>query len=128
MNADGSRRNGFQLLAFPDVDFSTLADLDPSLADVDESTRAQIEKDALYANYIERQNRDVEMMKRDEAQLIPSGFEFSAITGLSNELKSKLSAARPRDLAQAARIDGMTPAALTLILARLRYLKREKSA
>ena len=128
VNADGSRRNGFQLLAFPDVDFSTLADLDPSLADVDESTRAQIEKDALYANYIERQNRDVEMMKRDEAQLIPSGFEFSAITGLSNELKSKLSAARPRDLAQAARIDGMTPAALTLILARLRYLKREKSA
>jgi tRNA uridine 5-carboxymethylaminomethyl modification enzyme len=128
VNQDGARRSGFQLLAFPEMDFGTLVQLDPSLDDIDRETRAQLEKDALYANYIERQKRDVEMMKRDEAQAIPASFDFSAIDGLSNELKSKLSAARPATLAQAGRIDGMTPAALTLILARLRQMKREKTA
>lgn len=128
VNQDGSRRTGFQLLSFPDIDFRTLVRLENSLDDVDDVTRAQIEKDALYANYIERQNRDVEMMKRDEAQAIPADLDFATIDGLSNELKSKLSAARPANLAQAGRIDGMTPAALTLILARLRHIKRERSA
>ena len=128
VNQDGSRRTGFQLLAFPDIDFRTLLKLDESLSDVDEITRLQIEKDALYANYIERQNRDVEMMKRDEAHAIPVDFDFSAIDGLSNELKAKLSVTRPSNLAQAGRIDGMTPAALTLVLARLRHLKRERTA
>ena len=128
VNQDGSRRTGFQLLAFPDIDFRTLLKLDESLSDVDEITRSQIEKDALYANYIERQNRDVEMMKRDEAHAIPVDFDFGAIDGLSNELKAKLSVTRPSNLAQAGRIDGMTPAALTLVLARLRHLKRERTA
>jgi len=128
VNQDGSRRTGFQLLAFPDVDFSHLLALDPSLADIDAGSRAQLEKDALYANYIQRQNRDVEMMKRDEAQQIPADLDFSTIDGLSNELKTKLGAARPANLAQASRIDGMTPAALTLLMARLRLRKREKSA
>ena len=128
VNQDGSRRTGFQLLAFPDIDFARLIELDATLADVDVLSRAQLEKDALYANYIARQERDVEMMKRDEAQDIPSDFDFQAVDGLSNELKTKLSAARPANLAQAGRIDGMTPAALTLILARLRMARREKSA
>jgi tRNA uridine 5-carboxymethylaminomethyl modification enzyme len=128
VNQDGSRRTGFQLLAFPDVDFSHLLTLDPTLADIDAGSRAQLEKDALYANYIQRQNRDVEMMKRDEAQQIPADLDFSTIDGLSNELKTKLGAARPANLAQASRIDGMTPAALTLLMARLRLRKREKSA
>ena len=126
VNQDGSRRTGFQLLTFPDADFETLLRLEPDLDNIDPETRLQIEKDALYANYIERQNRDVEMMRRDEAQLIPSDFDFQGIEGLSNELKSKLIAARPANLAQAGRLDGMTPAALTLILARLRQIKREK--
>ncbi|MEO1140705.1 MAG: tRNA uridine-5-carboxymethylaminomethyl(34) synthesis enzyme MnmG, partial [Pseudomonadota bacterium] len=95
---------------------------------VDSETKAQLEKDALYANYIERQNRDVEMMRRDEALVIPQDFDFQGIEGLSNELKSKLTATRPTNLAQASRIDGMTPAALTLLLARLRHSAREKSA
>jgi len=124
VNQDGSRRTGFQLLAFPDIDFSRLIELDATLADVDPLSRAQLEKDALYANYIARQERDVEMMKRDEAQDIPTDFDFQAVDGLSNELKAKLSAARPANLAQAGRIDGMTPAALTLILARLRMARR----
>lgn len=128
VNQDGSRRTGFQLLAFPDIDFARLIELDATLADVDVLSRAQLEKDALYANYIARQERDVEMMKRDEAQDIPADFDFQAVDGLSNELKTKLSAARPANLAQAGRIDGMTPAALTLILARLRMARREKSA
>ncbi|MEQ8898291.1 MAG: tRNA uridine-5-carboxymethylaminomethyl(34) synthesis enzyme MnmG [Roseovarius sp.] len=128
VNADGSRRNGFQLLAFPDIDFASVVKLDPMLCAVDGETRAQIEKDALYANYIERQNRDVEMLKRDEAQAIPHDFDFMSLVGLSHELQAKLSSAKPGNLAQAARIDGMTPAALTLILARLRQLKRKKSA
>ncbi|MEO3414695.1 tRNA uridine-5-carboxymethylaminomethyl(34) synthesis enzyme MnmG [Roseovarius sp. CAU 1744] len=128
VNQDGTRRTGFQLLAFPDITFCALLELDPSLAEIDEDTRAQLERDALYANYIERQNRDVEMMKRDEAQEIPAEFDYTAIPGLSNELKSKLSMARPGNLAQAGRVDGMTPAALTLIMARLRQERRGKTA
>ncbi len=128
VNQDGTRRTGFQLLAFPDVDFEFLVQLDGDLAGVDIMTRAQLEKDALYANYIARQNRDVAAMKRDEAQEIPEDFDFAELDGVSNELKAKLEQARPANLAQAGRIDGMTPAALTLLLARLRQNKRAKSA
>ena len=128
INQDGTKRTGFQLLAFPDVNFETLVGLNQALGVVDAETRAQLEKDALYANYITRQKQDVEMMKRDEAHEIPKGFPFQGIEGLSNELKNKLSAAQPSNLAQASRVDGVTPAALTLILARLRKDKREKSA
>ena len=128
MSQDGARRNGMQLLAFPDVDFDRLIALDPALSDLDAETRSQLEKDALYANYIERQKRDVEALKRDEGQVIPMDFRYEAIDGLSNELKSKLSQARPGNLAQAGRLDGMTPAALALLLARLRQTKKGKSA
>ncbi len=128
VNQDGARRTGFQLLAFPDVDFATLAALDDRFGAVDAETRSQLEKDALYANYIERQNRDAERVKRDEAHEIPDHFNYGVIPGLSNELKSKLAAVRPSNLAQAGRIDGMTPAALTLILGRLQREKRGKSA
>ncbi|WP_299846593.1 tRNA uridine-5-carboxymethylaminomethyl(34) synthesis enzyme MnmG [uncultured Roseovarius sp.] len=128
VNQDGSRRTAFQLLAFPDIDFMALYKLDDSFSQIDAETRSQLEKDALYANYIDRQNRDVEMMKRDEAQVIPVDFDYSSIQGLSNELKSKLTIARPANLAQAGRIDGMTPAALTLVMARLRQERRGKSA
>ncbi len=128
VNQDGSRRTGFQLLAFPDIAFSNLLELDGGLADIDGETRAQVEKDALYANYIDRQKRDVDMLKRDEAHVIPADFDFGTIEGLSNELKTKLISTRPSNLAQAGRIDGMTPAALTLILARLRQMKRQRTA
>ncbi|TCK99816.1 tRNA uridine 5-carboxymethylaminomethyl modification enzyme [Shimia isoporae] len=128
VNQDGNRRTAFQVLAFPEVGFDDLLPIDPAFEDVDLETRGQLEKDALYANYIERQKRDVEAMKRDESQLIPSDFDFDGIEGLSNELKSKLNNARPANLGQAGRLDGMTPAALTLLLAKLRQAKREKSA
>ncbi len=128
VNQDGARRSAFQLLSFPEINFDTLTDLDDSLTDVDSETRAQLEKDALYANYIDRQKRDVETMRRDEDKEIPRHFDYGSIEGLSNELKSKLAAVRPENLAQAGRIDGMTPAALTLLFARLKHGRKEKSA
>jgi tRNA uridine 5-carboxymethylaminomethyl modification enzyme len=128
VNQDGNRRTAFQVLAFPDVSFGDLEKLDARYADIDPDTRAQLERDALYANYIERQKRDVEAMQRDENQEIPADFDFDIVEGLSNELKSKLNATRPANLGQAGRIDGMTPAALTLILARIRQAKKGKIA
>ena len=86
-----------------------------------------MEKDALYANYIQRQERDVAMLQKDEGEEIPADFDYDALEGLSSELKAKLVRVRPANLAQAGRIDGMTPAALTLLLAVLRRL-RKKSA
>ena len=128
MNQDGSRRSAFQLLAFPEVTFDHLLQLDPALSAIDHEAREQLAKDALYANYIDRQQRDIDVMRRDEMQEIPADFEFAGIDGLSNELKMKLGRVRPSNLHQAAKIDGMTPAALTLLLAKLRQARRERSA
>ncbi|WP_170419743.1 tRNA uridine-5-carboxymethylaminomethyl(34) synthesis enzyme MnmG [Ruegeria arenilitoris] len=128
VNQDGNRRDGMAILAFPDVCFEDLVPLIQQLDDVDQDTRRQIERDALYANYIARQQRDVEAMKRDETHAIPADFDYSSLTGLSNELKQKLSAARPENIAQASRVEGVTPAALTLVLARLRSSQRAKKA
>ncbi|QBF34144.1 tRNA uridine-5-carboxymethylaminomethyl(34) synthesis enzyme MnmG [Thalassococcus sp. S3] len=128
VNQDGNKRTAFAVLAFPDVSFEDLIPLVSDLDTVDEPTRRQIERDALYANYIERQKRDVEALRRDEDQPISLDFEFEHIEGLSKELREKLSRARPSNLAQAARIDGMTPAALALLLARLRRARAPRSA
>lgn len=128
VNQDGNRRTGFDVLAFPDVGFDDLIALDSSLSDVDFETRGQISRDALYHNYIERQRKDVEALKRDEAQRIPADFDFMVLDGLSNELKTKLDRSRPETLAQAGRVDGMTPAAMTLLLAKLRQADKKRAA
>ncbi len=128
ISADGSRRTPMQLLAFPKVSFDDIARLDENLASIDSETREQLSRDATYASYIERQQRDVEALKRDEAHEIPAEFDYATLPGLSNELTTKLQAARPATLAHAARIEGMTPAALTLILARIRQDQRKRSA
>ena len=120
VNQDGSRRTAMAVLAFPDVTFDDVVGLDADLAGVDDDSRRQMEREALYVNYIERQKKDIEALQRDETREIPQGFDYDTIEGLSNELKMKLSGARPGNLAQAARVDGMTPAALALLLARLR--------
>ncbi len=120
VNQDGNRRDGMAILAFPDVSFSDLLPLIPELGNVDPEIRQQVERDALYANYIARQKRDVEAMKRDESYEIPLDFDYFALDGLSSEMKQKLSNARPENVAQASRVEGITPAALTLVLAKLR--------
>ncbi len=125
---DGKRRTGMDLLAFPDISFDDLATLDPGLERYDRSIRHQVERDALYSGYIERQNEEVAALSRDEALEIPPGFDFGGISGLSNEVREKLRRVRPVSLGQASRIEGMTPAALTLLLARIRQGERRKSA
>ena len=128
VNQDGSKRNGFQVLAFPDVKFEDLLSLDSSLEEASQEVRRQIERDALYATYISRQQNEIDLLKKDEGLRIPADFMFDDLAGLSNELKSKIAAARPETMAQAARIDGMTPAALTLILARVKRRSGKRSA
>ncbi len=128
VSEDGARRTGFELLSIPGVDFDQLAGASDALASIAPEIRAQISKDALYANYIARQKKEVEALQRDEAQRIPADFDFSALDGLTKELAGKLGAIRPETIAHAARIEGMTPAALTLILAKLRQAARAKSA
>ncbi len=128
VNQDGNKRTLADVLAFPNVDFDDLRPFDPRLDDVSAETGLQLEREALYTNYIERQRSDIEALKKDEAHQIPAGFDFSSVEGLSGELLQKLRSARPENLAQAARLEGMTPAALALLLARLRRDARRKSA
>ncbi len=125
---DGRKRTGMELLAFPDIKMKDLEGLSTTISDLDTETRKQLSREALYANYIERQMQDVSVLKKDEALRIPVGFQYLGISGLSNELAQKLTQIRPETLAQAGRIDGMTPAALSLILAKLRRLNLSRSA
>ncbi|ABG30147.1 glucose inhibited division protein A [Roseobacter denitrificans OCh 114] len=125
---DGSRRTAMQLLAFPNTSFKDLSLLDPVFDGIDVETQQQMEREALYATYIERQQKDVDLLKKDEGHKIPADFDYDQLSGLSNELKSKLNSTRPTSLAQVGRIDGMTPAALTLILAKLRQSSKKRSA
>lgn len=128
ISQDGAKRTVFEALAIEAVTWETLDSLCAELGAIDPDTRSQLEKDALYANYIERQQKDIEALRRDEAQKIPSEFDFSSIEGLSNELKIKLTAAKPGNISQASRVDGMTPSALLLILSRLRINSRQERA
>lgn len=127
VNQDGNKRDGIAVLAFPNVGFKDILPLLPELSDTDEEIQLQMERDALYSNYIQRQERDIQAMKRDEDLRIPDNFDFAVLEGLSNELKLKLARAQPANLAQASKIDGITPAALTLILAHLRKKSKQRS-
>jgi tRNA uridine 5-carboxymethylaminomethyl modification enzyme len=124
VNADGQRRNGQQLLAFPDISIEDLDSVIPGLAELQPHIRVQLEIEALYATYVERQARDAAALDRDEAQAIPETINYNDFQGLSAELRGKLSKVRPRTLGQAGRIDGMTPAALALILTKIRKDER----
>ncbi len=127
INQDGSRRTALDLLGFPDITFDQLDAIWPELTELDSDTRDQISREALYVSYIERQERDVAALARDEAQKIPEDMDYASIGGLSNEIRSKLSAVRPTTLGQAGRIDGMTPAALSLVLVKLRQHQRKSA-
>jgi tRNA uridine 5-carboxymethylaminomethyl modification enzyme len=128
INQDGVRRTALDLLAFPDITPATLSSIWPEIADIDSSIQDQVAKDARYAGYIDRQKADVEALRREEDLTIPAQLDFDSLPGLSNELKAKLSLIRPETLGQAGRIDGMTPAALTLLLAHIRKLQRQRAS
>jgi tRNA uridine 5-carboxymethylaminomethyl modification enzyme len=116
LNADGPRRSALEALALADFGFEQLAQTGQKLDSISGLVRDQVKKDALYAHYIARQERDIVAMERDEKHIIPEMMDFSLINGLSNELVTKLTASRPATIAQAGRIEGMTPAALMLII------------
>jgi tRNA uridine 5-carboxymethylaminomethyl modification enzyme len=120
INQDGIRRSGFDLLGFPDVGIDSLRSVWPQLQAIDSATAAQIEIDAKYAVYLTRQAADIAAFHRDEALAIPESLDYADVKGLSNEVRARLASVRPRTLGQAGRIEGVTPASLTLILAHLR--------
>ena len=117
LNQDGRRRSVIDLLALPNIDADRLAQLWPELAGMAPAVREQLEFDALYAGYLHRQEADIIAFKRDESLRLPADLDYGAIKGLSNEVRQKLIDARPATLGQAGRIEGVTPAALALLLA-----------
>lgn len=125
LNRDGVRRSAFDLLAYPEIGMERLAAVWPELAGVDLRTADALETEAKYAVYLDRQSADAAMVRREEARLIPAHLDFGGLSGLSNELKQKMQRHRPRSVAEAQRIDGMTPAALGLILAHIRSSEAE---
>ncbi len=128
VNLDGVKRSGMQLLSFKDVSFDVLKPAIPGVASIDSDVSDQLKKQATYASYIERQKRDVEAIKKDMKVSIPADFDYSSFSGLSNELVSKLSKARPETLAQMSRLEGITPAATALVLAKIRQAEKRGSA
>ena len=117
LNHDGQRRSAYDLLAYPDVGLSNLATIWPELGRISERVADRLVTEARYAVYLERQEADVAVLRREEAKPIPDDLDFGSLPGLSNELKHKLGLRRPRSLAEAQRIEGMTPAALALLIA-----------
>ncbi|NBE07311.1 tRNA uridine-5-carboxymethylaminomethyl(34) synthesis enzyme MnmG [Paragemmobacter ruber] len=128
VSQDGARRNGFDLLAFGEDARPVVEGLFPDFAELPDPIREQTAIDALYAQYLHRQEQDARLLQREEDTVIPDDLDFRAMAGLSNELALKLTRHRPSTLAQAGRIEGMTPAALTLILAHLRKAQRTKAS
>lgn len=120
LNADGPRRTALEALALSDFDFVHLRALGQYVDDISAATQDQVKKDALYAHYIARQERDIAAMERDEKHVIPQDIDYAHIKGLSNEVAAKLTAARPVSIAHASRIEGMTPAALMLVMAAIK--------
>ncbi len=117
---DGVRRNGLELLSLPGVSFQVILNIWPELGTLPVDVVEQLEIDAQYAGYLDRQDADILAFRRDEGLSLPEDLDYQAVQGLSTEAKVKLEAIRPTTLGQAARIDGVTPAALTLILASIR--------
>ena len=105
ISQDGNRRTLMQVLAFPNVSYKDLFKLEPKLIKIDEETLKQIQKDATYVNYLDRQRKDIDTIKKDERVLIPMDLDYNSIQGLSTELKLKLSRARPKNMLQASNID-----------------------
>ena len=125
---DGRRRSAFELLAYPGIDLWRLRAIWPNIGNIDAGVATQLEVDARYAHYVDRQEADVVAFRKDEGVAIPLDFDFAAVAGLSAEVRQKLDALRPATLAQASRMEGMTPAALMLLLAHLRKPTARRTA
>jgi tRNA uridine 5-carboxymethylaminomethyl modification enzyme len=120
VKADGQRRDIGQLLAYPDVTLDRLTAVWPQIGDWTPAVREQVEIDAAYSGYLDRQQADVDAFRRDENLRLPADLDYGAIGGLSNEVREKLQRVRPLTLGQAARIEGVTPGAITALLAHVR--------
>lgn len=120
INQDGVRRSAYDLLSYADVDISWLVRVDQRFGSMDKKAAEALEIEAKYAVYMERQKVDAARIKGEEARLIPEGIDFSNVSGLSNELRQKMLQRQPRSVADAERIEGMTPAALAIIIAHIR--------
>lgn len=127
VSKEGTGRTALGYLSIADVEFSQIESLRPELSAIRADIKEQLKRDSMYQHYIERQAQDVESMRKDEAHGIPDDFDYANLSGLSTELRLKLQKVRPSTLAQAGRIEGVTPAALTLILAKLRQQERRRA-
>ena len=128
LNKDGQRRTAFELLSYPNIATADLARIWPRFGELAPTIAEQIEIDATYDVYLSRQAADVAAYRRDENFELPDELDYAALPGLSNEVKQKLQTHRPRTIGQAGRLDGITPAALTLLVAHVRRGRGKKSA
>ncbi|RDV05706.1 tRNA uridine-5-carboxymethylaminomethyl(34) synthesis enzyme MnmG [Undibacter mobilis] len=128
LNQDGQRRTAFELLSYPHIAISDLARIWPQFGGLAPKIAEQIEIDAKYDVYLSRQNADIEAYRRDEGFVLPENFDYASLPGLSNEAKQKLIKHQPRTIGHAAKIDGITPAALTLLVAHVKRGRGKKPA
>jgi len=128
INRDGRKRSAYELLSYPEIDLTRLESIWPELRSINRSIAAQITANARYSVYVKRQELDIAAFRKDEGVAIPDDFAFAALPGLSTELRQKLERDRPETLGKAARLDGMTPAALMLLLAHLKKGPAARSA
>jgi tRNA uridine 5-carboxymethylaminomethyl modification enzyme len=126
LNKDGRRRTGFELLSFPSIGIEDLARIWPRLRDFPPKISEQLEIDAKYDVYLSRQAADIAAFRRDESLDLPADIDYAGVRGLSNEARQKLTSVRPRTIGQAGRIDGLTPAALTLLVGHIRKGRKAK--
>jgi len=124
INQDGIRRNGIEILSYQNVDYAKMSHAWPQLNGIRPDIIEQLEIEATYSSYLERQDADIKALRRDENLRLPADLEYNGIPSLSNEVCDKLSRVRPETIGQAARISGVTPAAITALLA---YVKRQDS-
>ena len=120
LRRDGQRRSAFEILSYPETSIADVVRIWPAFGELDAKTAAQLEIDAKYHVYLSRQAADVESYRRDENLILGEDLDYATLPGLSNEVRHKLQVHRPRTIGQAGRIDGVTPAALTLLVAHLR--------
>ncbi|HSU92044.1 MAG TPA: tRNA uridine-5-carboxymethylaminomethyl(34) synthesis enzyme MnmG, partial [Sporolactobacillaceae bacterium] len=128
LNRDGQRRSAFDLLSYPSIEFADVARIWPQLGELAPAIAEQLEIDAKYAVYLDRQAADVAAYRRDESLALADDLDYAALQGLSNEVRQKLAAGKPRTIGQAGRIDGVTPAALTLLAAHVRRSARGRKS